>query len=137
METVRLLVDAGADVMSEMTDQSPFSLALETGNEAFINYAFEQGISPDTEVILDMVVEIAEHQKRMAAFLLEKIDLDSTIHFSESARYKLLCAAATGGFEDLMQRLLVTAPALGWRTFERNCDYIMGLAVASGNIEVI
>jgi ankyrin repeat protein len=137
MEIVRLLVDAGADIMSELSDQSPFSLALETGNEAFINYAFEQGITLDIEVILDMVVRIAEHQKRMAAFLLDKIDLDSTINFSESARYKLLCAAATGGFEELMKRLLVTAPALGRRAFEHNHDYIMGLAVASGNIGMI
>ncbi|KAJ5867407.1 hypothetical protein N7534_001960 [Penicillium rubens] len=137
MEIVRLLVDAGADPTYTSWSQSPFDLALETGNEPFVNYVFERYVF-DTELILDMVVKIDGRHKRLASLLLKKIDLDHTINFGPDARSKLLCFAVAGGLEDLLERLLSTRTSVlsNW-----NCDHghrnIMALAVASGNIRMI
>lgn len=137
MEIVRLLVDAGAHVLNRGRS-SPFSLALETGNELFIRYAFEQGIAFDTEVILDIVDEIAEQHTSLASFLLSKIDLDHTINFGRYARSKLLCGAVAGGLEDLMERLVLTDTSVfrDWTCAYYHRDF-MSLAVASGHIRII
>ncbi|KAJ5790497.1 uncharacterized protein N7518_007508 [Penicillium psychrosexuale] len=138
MEIIRLLVDAGANLWSKCSGQYAFSLALETGNEPFIYYAFEQAIVFDTEAILNMVDEVAGEHNILASFLLKKIDLDHTINFSRGARSKLLCGAVSGGFEDLMKRL-----RLAWNTvFEDwtcECGHrdLMALAIASGHIGMI
>ncbi|KAJ6179313.1 hypothetical protein N7519_009774 [Penicillium mononematosum] len=135
MEIVRLLLDAGAEPASWV--QSPFDLALETGNEPFVDYVFQHYVF-DTEVILDMVDKIAGQHKGLASFLLKKIDLDHTINFGTGARSKLLCVAVAGGFEDLLERLLSTRTSVlsNWNC---NCGHrdIMALAVASGNIKMI
>ncbi|KAJ5483476.1 hypothetical protein N7530_002722 [Penicillium desertorum] len=134
MEIVRLLVDAGADPTFSSWVQSPFDLALETGNEPFVDYVFKHYVF-DTEVILDMVDTIARQHKRLASFLLKKIDLDYTINFGTGARSKLLCVAVAGGFEDLLERLLATRTSV-LRDWNCDCGYrdIMALAVVSGNI---
>lgn len=137
MEIVHLLVDAGARALNGALS-SQFSLALETGNEPFIHYIFEQGIAFDTEVILDMVDEIAGQHTRLASFLLSKIDLDYTIKFSRDARSKPLCGAVPGGFEDLMERLLLTDTSVlrDWTCVNCHRD-VMSLAVASGHSRII
>lgn len=111
---------------------------METGNEPFIRYAFEQGIAFDTEVILDMVDEIAGQHTSLASFLLSKIDLDHTINFGRGARSKLLCGAVAGGFEDLTERLLLTDTSVlrDWTCVNYHRD-IMSLAVVSGHIRII
>ncbi|KGO40086.1 hypothetical protein PEX1_087150 [Penicillium expansum] len=137
MEIVRLLVDSGADPVNREFN-SPFSLGLKTGNEPFVNYIFEQGIAFDTEVILNMVDEISGQHKRMASLLLKRVDLNHTIKFSQGARCKLICGAIAGGFEDLMERLLLAEPSIfaNWTCIFGHKD-IMSLAVASGDIRNI
>ncbi|KAJ5811078.1 hypothetical protein N7447_010594 [Penicillium robsamsonii] len=74
---------AQAPAAMEIVRLFPFSLALESSNEPFINYAFEQGIAFDTDVILNVVHEIAGQEKRMASrvsvtypALIQEIDIN-------------------------------------------------------------
>lgn len=131
------LLAIGGKIHASQGGKSAFELAMRRGNVKFIDLAFRNDefndeCPFDIAYLLDLVEESAQTHPEMASLLMGQFDVQQAMRHDDASRMKLFRAAASGGFEDLMERLIE-------KYWYYPSDYdqhipLLGLAARSGHI---
>ncbi|CAI7653535.1 unnamed protein product [Penicillium bialowiezense] len=136
-EMFDLLASVGNTHANRGGQKSAFELAMSRGNVKFIDLALRDDeindVCPfDIADLLELVEESAQTHPEVASFLMGQFDVPQAMRHDDASRMKLFRAAASGGFEDLMKRLIEK-----YWYYPSDWDQhipLLGLAARSGHI---
>lgn len=142
LDIVRLLFNAGASLHGRRSSyvEPPIFSALYGGNIPIVEFLLDNGVNFDSIGGIEHAFyeTVLKNNHDVALMLLGRID-ENSLKIESREEDDMIMGAATGGFEDLMKRLLKNYHGISLMAHPTHCPFVRALSAAAeaGHIGIV